>query len=87
MCGGAANASNQSSLRLNMKPLERCAKHPFSIRKGVALYPSRDVRTREALLKAADLALLQAKREGGGKLCVFQQKGFIYSPGADGRAQ
>jgi diguanylate cyclase (GGDEF)-like protein len=54
---------------------------------GVALYPSRDVRTREALLRAADLALLQAKREGGGKLCVFQQKGFIYSPGADGRTQ
>jgi diguanylate cyclase (GGDEF)-like protein len=54
---------------------------------GVALYPSRDVRTREALLKAADAALLQAKREGGGKLCVFQQKGFIFSPGADGPAQ
>jgi diguanylate cyclase (GGDEF)-like protein len=49
---------------------------------GVALFPSRDVRTRDALLKAADMALLQAKREGGGRLCVFQQKGFIYTPGA-----
>ncbi len=49
---------------------------------GVALFPSRDVRTREALLKAADLALLQAKRGGGGRLCVFQQRGFIYTPGS-----
>jgi two-component system, cell cycle response regulator len=49
---------------------------------GVALFPSRDVRTKDALLKAADTALLQAKREGGGRLCVFQQKGFIYTPGA-----
>jgi diguanylate cyclase (GGDEF)-like protein len=51
---------------------------------GVALFPSRDVRTRDTLLQAADEALLQAKREGGNRLCVFQQKGFIYTPGADG---
>ena len=47
---------------------------------GVALFPSRDVRTRDALLKAADLALLQAKRDGADRLCVFQQQGFIYTP-------
>jgi len=52
-----------------------------SVSLGVALFPSRDVRTKDALLKAADTALLQAKREGGGRLCVFQQKGFIYTPG------
>ncbi len=53
-----------------------------SVSLGVALFPSRDVRTKDALLKAADTALLQAKRDGGGRLCVFQQKGFIYTPGA-----
>ena len=31
---------------------------------------------------AAELALLQAKREGGERMCVFQQQGFIYTPGA-----
>jgi diguanylate cyclase (GGDEF)-like protein len=47
---------------------------------GVALYPTRDVRTKDALLKAADLALLHAKREGANRICVFQQQGFIYTP-------
>jgi diguanylate cyclase (GGDEF)-like protein len=47
---------------------------------GVALYPTRDVRAKDALLKAADLALLHAKREGANRICVFQQQGFIYTP-------
>ncbi len=51
-----------------------------SVSLGVALFPSRDVRSKDALLKAADAALLHAKREGGGRLCVFQQKGLIYTP-------
>ena len=47
---------------------------------GVALYPSRDVRSKDALLRAAEAALSQAKREGGNRICVFQQQGYIYSP-------
>jgi two-component system cell cycle response regulator len=47
---------------------------------GVALYPSRDVRSKDALLRAADSALSQAKREGGNRICVFQQQGYIYTP-------
>jgi diguanylate cyclase (GGDEF)-like protein len=53
---------------------------------GVALFPSRDVRTKEALLQALELALLEAKRRGGNRLCVFQQEGFIYTPSGDDRA-
>lgn len=52
---------------------------------GVALFPSRDVRTKEALLRALELALLEAKRRGGDRLCVFQQEGFIYTPESDER--
>lgn len=47
---------------------------------GVALFPSRDVRTKDALLGALEAALLEAKRRGGNRLCVFQQEGFIYTP-------
>lgn len=51
---------------------------------GVALFPSRDVRTMDALLGALEAALLEAKRRGGNRLCVFQQEGFIYTPSGEG---
>jgi two-component system, cell cycle response regulator len=47
---------------------------------GVALYPSRDVRSKDQLIRAAESALGQAKREGGNQICVFQQQGYIYTP-------
>ncbi|APR81074.1 GGDEF/response regulator receiver domain protein [Minicystis rosea] len=52
---------------------------------GVALYPSRDVRTKDALIRAAESALAQAKREGGNRICVFQQQGYIYTPLGGGK--
>lgn len=52
---------------------------------GVALFPSRDVRTRSSLLLALEAALLEAKRLGGDRVCVFQQEGFIYTPSGDAR--
>lgn len=53
---------------------------------GVALFPSRDVRTMDALLGALEAAMLEAKRRGGNRLCVFQQEGFIYTPSGDDAA-
>jgi diguanylate cyclase (GGDEF)-like protein len=47
---------------------------------GVALYPSRDVRTKDALLRCADSALRQAKHDGGNQVCVFQQEGAWFTP-------
>ena len=47
---------------------------------GVALYPSRDVRAKDALLRAADEALRHAKREGGDRICVYQQRGHLFTP-------
>jgi two-component system cell cycle response regulator len=54
--------------------------HPVTVSIGVALYPSRDVKTKDQLLKAADRALYQAKSEGRNRICVFQQQGYIYKP-------
>jgi diguanylate cyclase (GGDEF)-like protein len=55
---------------------------------GVALFPSRDVRTKDQLLRAADAALNHAKREGKNRVCVYQQQGQIYTPVAgDGESE
>lgn len=47
---------------------------------GVALFPSRDIRTKDQLLRAADAALHHAKREGKNRVCVYQQQGQLYTP-------
>ncbi|MEM9187890.1 MAG: diguanylate cyclase [Myxococcota bacterium] len=54
--------------------------HPVTISLGVALYPSRDIRSKDDLLKAADKALYQAKADGRDRICVFQHQGYIYKP-------
>ena len=51
-----------------------------SISIGVALFPSRDVRSKDQLLRAAEASLLRSKRDGGDRICVFQHQGYIYSP-------
>jgi diguanylate cyclase (GGDEF)-like protein len=47
---------------------------------GVAMYPSPDIKTKESLLRAADTALMTAKREGSDRVCVFQPHGTVYTP-------
>jgi diguanylate cyclase (GGDEF)-like protein len=69
-----------SQLDLSRQAAAAFTNRPFTVSIGVALYPSRDVRTKDALLRAADQALSQAKREGGNRICVFQQQGYIYTP-------
>lgn len=54
--------------------------HRVTVSVGVALFPSRDVRTKDQLLKAADRALYQAKDDGRDRICVFQHQGYIYKP-------
>jgi two-component system, cell cycle response regulator len=55
-------------------------KERVSVSMGIAAFPSRDVRTKEALLKAAEAALHRAKRDGMNRLCVFQQESLVFSP-------
>ena len=54
--------------------------HTVTVSVGVALYPSRDVGTKDQLLKASDRALYQAKSDGRNRICVFQHQGYIYKP-------
>jgi two-component system, cell cycle response regulator len=51
-----------------------------SVSVGVAVYPSRDIKSKDQLIKAADRALYQAKHEGRDRICVFQHQGYIYRP-------
>ena len=53
-----------------------------SLSVGVALFPSRDVRGREDLIRCAELALGRAKRDGMNRICVFQQHDLVYTPHA-----
>ena len=47
---------------------------------GIACYPSRDVNSKDELLKAADVALYQAKAEGRDRVCVYQHEGSFHRP-------
>ncbi|HEX7479732.1 MAG TPA: diguanylate cyclase [Polyangiales bacterium] len=51
-----------------------------SISLGVAVFPSRDIKSKDQLLKAADRALYQAKGDGRDRICVYQHQGYIYRP-------
>jgi diguanylate cyclase (GGDEF)-like protein len=63
-------------------PREGDASARVTISIGVSLFPSRDVRSKEQLLRAAEASLLRSKRDGGDRICVFQHQGYIYSPPA-----
>ncbi len=56
----------------------------ISLSIGVSLFPSRDVRSKDQLLRAAEASLLRSKRDGGDRICVFQHQGYIYSPAEGG---
>ena len=48
---------------------------------GVAFFPSRDVGTQEDLLRLAREALYQARREGPGRVGLFQGAHYVYRQG------
>ena len=64
---------------------ERCAvdgneTKGISVSIGISLFPSKDVKTKDSLVSAADNALTQAKQSGGDRICVYQQEGYLYTP-------
>jgi two-component system, cell cycle response regulator len=79
---GAASAAERIFREVSERPVlsELSRTHPVTVSIGVSLFPSRDVRTKDALLRAADQALNAAKREGGRRVCVQQQHGQLYTP-------
>ncbi|HEY8376138.1 MAG TPA: response regulator [Nannocystis sp.] len=52
----------------------------FTVSIGVSFYPNKDTRTLQDLLDLVEAALDRAQREQGGKICLFQHQGYLYSP-------
>lgn len=52
----------------------------MTVSMGVALYPSREVRTPEKLLRGAEVALQQARESGRNRVCVFRHPGYVFRP-------
>ena len=78
---GALTVADRVWRAVSAMPLRHDGKdHHITVSVGVALYPSRDVRSKDHLLKAADRALYQAKADGRNRICVFQHQGYIYKP-------
>jgi diguanylate cyclase (GGDEF)-like protein len=78
---GALTVADRVWRAVGQKPIpigER--RHKVTISVGVSLYPSRDIKSKDQLLKAADEALYRAKNEGRDRICVFQQQGYLYRP-------
>lgn len=78
---GAATASERIARAAATQSFEVKGKRfAATVSVGVGLYPSRDVRTKDALVRASESALRHAKREGPGRVCIYQQQGFLYVP-------
>lgn len=52
----------------------------FSVSIGVSFFPNKDTRTLQDMLELVDAALDRARKESGGKICLFQHQGYLYAP-------
>jgi two-component system cell cycle response regulator len=78
---GALTVADRVWRSVNGKPvLMGDKKHKVTVSVGVSLFPSRDIKSKDQLLKSADEALYRAKNEGRDRICVFQQQGYLYRP-------
>lgn len=78
---GALTVADRTWRSVGEKPFDVGGRElPVTCSIGVALYPSRDVGSKDELLRAADAALYQAKGDGRNRICVFQHQGYIYNP-------
>jgi diguanylate cyclase (GGDEF)-like protein len=77
---GATTVAERLFRELGEQRALEASGQPISVSVGIALYPSRDVRSKDQLLRAADTAMHHAKRDGAGRLSVYQQQGQLYTP-------
>jgi two-component system cell cycle response regulator len=80
---GALVVADRVARSLRASPFEVAGSRSLDVTAsiGLALFPSRGVSTKEALLRSADRALYRAKDEGRDRICVFQEQGYVFAPG------
>lgn len=52
----------------------------LSVSVGVSFFPSKDIGSFADMTALARAALVHARAEGGGKICLFQHQGYLYAP-------
>lgn len=52
----------------------------FTVSIGVSFFPNKDTASLQDMLDLVTAALERARREQGGKICLFQHQGYLYAP-------
>ncbi len=52
----------------------------FTVSIGVSFFPNKDTHTLQDMLDLVNAALERARKEQGGKICLFQHQGYLYAP-------
>ena len=52
----------------------------FTVSIGVSFFPNKDTQSLQDMLELVNAALDRARREQGGKICLFQHQGYLYAP-------
>jgi two-component system, cell cycle response regulator len=78
---GALTVAERISRETRRQPSARGeAPGGFTVSIGVSFFPNKDTKTLQDMLELVDAALERARREHGGKICLFQHQGYLYAP-------
>jgi two-component system cell cycle response regulator len=75
---GALTVAERISRETRKQPAGRG--EGFTVSIGVSFFPNKDTKTLQDMLELVDAALERARRERGGKICLFQHQGYLYAP-------
>ncbi len=76
---GALTVAERIS-RETRRPQRGEAQAGFMVSIGVSFFPNKDTHTLQDMLELVHAALDRARREQGGKICLFQHQGYLYAP-------
>lgn len=76
---GALTVAERIS-RETRRPQRGEAQAGFTVSIGVSFFPNKDTHTLQDMLELVQAALDRARREQGGKICLFQHQGYLYAP-------